>query len=448
MGTAPEGRLLFSMSVPIVVSMTVQALYNVVDSIFVSRISENALTAVSLSYPIQMLMISFGVGTGVGINALLSRRLGERRYEEADRAAANGLFLELITAALFALLGLLFVKPFMAAYTGDPEIYRLGVDYLSVCMVFGFGIFMQFACERIMLAQGKTVYTMLMQLLGAIVNIVLDPILIFGLLGFPALGVKGAAIATVAGQMAGMLLGFYVLFFTKHDIHIRFRGFRPSGAVIRDIYQVGASSIVLQSLGTVMNLCMNAILIGYTATAVAVFGAYFKLESFVFMPVFGMNGSSMSIMAYNFGARNKKRLLRTWRITLLAALTVMTAGLGVFLLLPAQLLSVFNPSAEMLALGVPALRILSLTFPLAAVTISCSIFFQALGKGVYSMVLSMIRQLVFLIPAAYLFSYFFQRVGAVWWSFLTAELASLVLSGFFVARIMKTLVNPLERADA
>lgn len=327
MGVLPEGKLLLSMSVPLCISMLMQAIYNLVDSIFVSRLGEDALTAVSLAYPVQMLMIAVSVGTGVGMNSLISRRLGERRLEEANRAANNGIVLLLISAAVFTLFGVFGAKPFFDLFTDVQRIREMGTDYLRICCVYCVGVFMQVGCERILQAQGQNTAAMIMQLIGAVFNIIFDPILIFGLLGFPAMGVAGAAIATVGGQLLSMLCCFAVLLLGKYDVTIRLRDCRLAAATVRDIYQVGVPSIIMQAIGTVMNLAMNALLIAYSTTAVAVFGVYFKIQSVVFMPVFGMTNAAMSIMAYNYGARSRSRLLRTMRLMLLAALSLMAIGL-------------------------------------------------------------------------------------------------------------------------
>lgn len=442
MGVQPEGRLLFTMSLPVVISMLLQALYNIVDSIFVTRLSEDALTAVSLAYPIQMLMIAVAVGTGVGMNALISRRLGQRRFGEASSAATNGLFVLLLSALAFLLFGLFGVRPFFNAFVADdPEIREMGIEYLTICCTLSFGVFLQIGVERIMQAQGKTVYTMLMQLTGAVINIIFDPILIFGLLGFPRLGVAGAAYATVGGQIVAMLLSFFLLFCTKHDVRIRLRRFRPSGAIIRKIYSVGAPSIVMQAIGTVMTLAMNALLIAYTTTAVAVFGVYFKIQSIVFMPVLGMTSAAMSIIAYNYGARCKRRMLRTWRLTLYASLVIMIVGMLCFQLFPGQIFSLFEASDEALRIGMVALRIISPSFVLAAVGITNSTLFQAVGRGVYSMIMSLLRQLVALVPAALALSLLTHNLDRIWLAFPIAEAFSLAVSLFMLHRVRRTILD-------
>ncbi len=444
MGVMPVGRLLITMSLPMMISMFIQACYNIVDSIFVSRVSENALTAVSLAFPVQILMISVAVGTGIGMNSLISRRLGECRYEDANLGASNGLFLMAVSALVFTVFGLTLARPFFTLFTDDPELLAMGGDYLSICTIYCFGVFMQIGCERILQSTGNTVYPMLMQLSGAIANIILDPILIFGYFGFPAMGVAGAAVATVAGQFLGMLLSFYLVFFKRHEVRIVFHRFRPDKRIIKDIYAVGIPSIVVQSIGTVMTLAMNKILIFFTPTAVSVFGVYFKLNSFLFMPVFALNGGAMSILGYNFGARNKERLQKALKLTIQSGLFIMIGGVLLFQLLSEQMLLLFDASADMLRIGVPALRIISLSFPGAAVGITCSTLFQAVGKGSYSLLMSLVRQLVAVLPLAYLLSNVF-GLSAVWWAFPLAEIIALTMSFAMYRTIHRNMIAPLEQ---
>ncbi|MDR1620287.1 MAG: MATE family efflux transporter [Clostridiales bacterium] len=443
MGVMPVGRLLFSIALPLVVSMLIQACYNIVDSIFVARVSENALTAVSLAFPAQMLMISVAVGTGVGVNSLISRRLGEKRFEEANAGATNALFIMAVSALVFTLAGLCFARPFFRFFTGDAEIRAMGGDYLFICMTYCIGIFMQIACERIVQATGNAIYPMLMQLAGAVVNIILDPILIFGYMGFPALGVKGAAIATVAGQWVAMLLSFYLVFFKKHDVKPGFKNFRPDKRAIRDIYAVGAPSIVMQSIGTVMILGLNKILIAFTPTAVSVLGVYFKLNSFIFMPVFALSGAGISILGYNYGAKNRARMEKAFRLQLLVSAIAMLVGLLLFQLFPRQMLLLFNASDDMLLIGVNALRVICLSFPGAAVGISFSTLYQAVGKGAYSLLTSLVRQLFVILPAAYLLARFL-GLDAVWWAFPIAEIAGLTMGFLLYRLIRKRLIIPLD----
>ncbi len=446
MGVMPEGKLLVSMAAPIVVSMLIQACYNIVDSIFVAQVNGTALAAVSLAFPIQMLMISVGVGTGVGINALISRRLGEKRFAEANMAAVNGLFLALMSALVFTVLGLCFARNFFTLFTSDPLLLSMSGDYLFICMTFCVGVFVQITCERLIQATGNTVLPMFMQLSGAILNIILDPILIFGYFGFPALGVAGAAIATVVGEWVAMLLSIFLVFFVKHEVKVVVRGFRPHWQTIKDIYKVGLPSIVMQSIGTVMTLGMNKILIFFTPVAVSVFGVYFKLNSFIFFPVFALSGGGMSILAYNYGARNLQRMRRTLRMLLTIAMGVMLAGTLAFQLFAREMLLMFRASEDMLRIGVPALRIISLSFPGAALGISLSTLFQALGKGVYSLFMSIARQVVAILPAAYLLANFF-GLAYVWWAFPIAEIVGLGLVLVLYRHVNKHMLAPLGELD-
>lgn len=444
MGYQPEGKLLFSMGLPLCLSMLIQALYNIVDSVFVSYLGENALTAVSLAYPMVMLMISVSVGTGVGINSLISRRLGAHRLQDAEKAAANGLVLMLLSSLVFVLFGLFGVRPFMEAYTDIAEISEMGTTYLSICCVLCVGVFVQIFCERIMQAQGKNTVAMFMQLIGAVINIIFDPILIFGLLGFPRMGIAGAAVATVAGQLIAMVFSLILAFGKHSEVKISLRGYRMDGRIVREIYQVGLPAVVMQGVGTVMNLLMNVILIGFTETAVAVFGVYFKVQSFAIMPLLGVSNASMSIEAYNYGARNKERLMRTWRLTLRVGLIMMILFCGVFVLLPDQILSLFNASDDMLRIGRAALTIMPLALPLAAGNISMSVVFQAVGNGFYSMLLSLARQLIVLVPVAWVLAKVTGEVTAVWWALPIAEVFALVLCVIFFRRTYRTHIAPLS----
>lgn len=404
MGAMPVNRLLISMSLPMMISMLVQALYNIIDSIFVSRINENALTAVSLAFPLQSLMIAFGVGTGVGINALLSRALGEKDSEKVNKAAVNGIFLDGVNFVIFLLIGLFAATPFYLSQTGDAEIFSYGKQYLSIVCCCSLGMFTQFVFERLLQSTGKTFYTMLTQGMGALINIILDPIFIFGYFGLPAMGVAGAAIATVIGQTVAGIAAVAVNLKKNTEIKLQFRGFRPDMAIIGEIYKVGVPSIIMQSIGSLMTYGMNQILLAFTSTAATVFGVYFKLQSFVFMPIFGLNNGMVPIVAYNFGARNKERLTRTVKLSMVYAVCLMAAGFLVFQIFPAQLFAMFDASETMLAIGVPALRIISLSFVLAGVGIVSGSVFQALGNGVYSLIVSVARQLLVLLPVAFLLS--------------------------------------------
>ena len=442
MGVMPVRRLVVSMSLPMMISMLVQALYNVVDSYFVAKISENALTAVGIAFPFQNLMIAVGVGTGVGVNALLSRSLGERNYEMANHAAENGIFLAVVSTLVFMVLGLALAGPFFAIQTHIPDIVEQGAVYLRICGGLSAGLFLEIMLERLLQATGRTFYTMITQGTGAIINIIMDPVLIFGLGPFPAMGVAGAAAATVLGQIVAAILALVFNLTCNHDIHPSFRAFRPSGSVIRRIYAVGAPSILLNAISSVMTFGMNQILIAFSSTAVAVFNVYFKLQSFVFMPVFGLNNGMVPIVSYNYGARKRRRLVETVRFSALLAVAIMLAGLAVIQLVPGPILGLFEASEAMLAIGIPALRIISLCFVFAGFNIICSSTFQALGNGVLSMVISFVRQLVVLLPAAFLLS-LTGNVAAVWWAFPIAEIASLLLSTLFLRHIYQNVVLPL-----
>ena len=438
MGVQPIGRLLASMAIPMMLSMLVQALYNVVDSVFVSRISENALNAVSLAFPLQNLMIAVGAGTAVGINALLSRSLGEKKQEMADRAAGTGIFLSLCNAVAFALIGIFLSRAFfMSQAKSVPEIGEMGTAYTRICLGLSVGLFCQFCFERLLQSTGRTVLAMATQMIGAVINIVLDPVFIFGLCGMPRLGVTGAAVATVLGQFVGALLAILLNLKRNPDIHIRLRLIRPDRRVAKEIYRVGVPSIVMQSIGSVMTFGMNKILFVFTPTATAVFGAYFKIQSFIFMPVFGLNNGMLPIISYNYGAARMDRVKRTVKLTICTAVCIMTAGFAVFQLAPATLLALFDASAEMTAIGVPALRIISISFLLAGFCIISGSVCQAIGNPLYSMVVSICRQLVVLLPAAWLLAQT-GRLELVWWSFPIAEIASVTLSAIFLRRTMRS----------
>ena len=438
MGVMPVGRLLAGMSVPMMISMLVQALYNVVDSVFVSRISENAFNAVGLAFPLQSLMIAVGAGTAVGINALLSRSLGEKKQEMADRAAGAGIFLSLCSAVVFALIGIFLSRPFfMAQAKTVPEIVEMGTDYTRICLGLSVGIFCQFCFERLLQSTGRTTLAMLTQLAGAITNIVLDPIFIFGLLGAPRLGVTGAAVATVLGQFVGAGLAILLNFKKNPDVNLRLRLIRFDKTAVREIYRVGIPSIVMQSIGSVMTFGMNKILFVFTPTATAVFGAYYKIQSFIFMPVFGLNNGMVPIISYNYGAARPERVWKTVRLTIFTAVSIMCLGFLAFQTIPGLLLSLFDASAEMTAIGVPALRTISISFLLAGFCIIAGSVCQAVGNPLYSMVVSVCRQLVVLLPAAWLLSRT-GRLELVWWSFPIAEIASVTLSAIFLRRTVRS----------
>ena len=443
MGVMPVGRLIVTMSLPIMISMLVQALYNVVDSMFVSRIDEYALTALSMAFPIQNLMIAVSVGLGVGVNAVLSRALGAKDMKSVRYAATGGLLLMAICSAAFMLGGATIVRPFFEAQTDIAPIIEYGVNYTRIVMLGCFGLFMQILFERLLQSTGRTVMTMISQGTGAIINIVLDPILIFGLLGMPKMGVAGAALATIIGQWAGAALGLWMNVRRNPEVSIDLRGARPHGPTIRRILAIGVPSVIMQSIGSVMTFCMNQILIAFSSTAVAVFGVYFKLQSFIFMPVFGMNNGTVPIIAYNYGARRADRMMKTIKIGVSAVFVIMALGTLLFQILPRELLMIFDASEEMLRLGVPALRIISIHFPIAAICIGMGSVFQALGFSLYSMINSIVRQLVVLIPCAYVLGRVTGSVDAVWWAFIVAEMFSLLLTGVFFTRIYKNVIRKL-----
>ncbi len=443
MGVQPVNRLLITMSLPMMASMLVQALYNIVDSIFVSRINENALTAVSLAFPLQMLMIAIAGGTGVGVNAILSKALGEKDYQRANKTAVNGIFLYLLSYLFFLIIGLTFVRPFYASQTSDPEILEFGVQYMTICCVMSFGIFAQFIFERLLTSTGRTLLTMITQSTGAIINIILDPILIFGLLGAPKMGVSGAALATVIGQIAAGTFSCILNIKKNPDIEISFKGFKPDRELISEIYRIGVPSIIMQAIGSAMNYIMNKILIGFTSTAVAVFGVYFKMQSFIFMPVFGLNNGMIPIIAYNYGAKKRDRMMKTWNLSWLYATVIMVLGTLAYELIPGYMLRLFDASDTMMNIGVTAFRIIGIHFPVAAFCIVTGSMFQALGKSIYSMIVSIMRQVVVLIPAAWLLSLLGQ-VDYVWWAFPIAEIMSAVTTLFFFSRIYKHTISRIE----
>ena len=442
MGTMPIGKLLFNMSLPMMISMLVQALYNIVDSIFVAKLSENALTAVSLAFPLQTLLIAVGTGTGVGMNALLSKSLGEKNFKKANATASNAAVLYFFSYLVFFILGFTIVRPFYASQIGnaDQEIMELGIEYLSTVMIFSFGLLAQVFFERILTSTGRTIFSMISQLTGAITNIILDPILIFGLLGAPKMGVTGAAVATVIGQCVAALVAGFCNHRYNHDVKLKFHGFRLDFHIIGTIYAVGIPTIIMQSIGSVMTYCMNRILIEFSSTATAVFGVYFKLQSFFFMPVFGLNNGITPIIAYNYGAGQRKRMLKTIKLSMLVAFCLTFIGFLCFEGIPQILLGMFNASDEMLTIGVPALRIIGIHYLIAWFCIVSGTVFQALGKAFFSMIVSIMRQLFVLIPAAYILA----KLGGlhvVWWSFPIAEVISLMVSSFFLVRINRTIIS-------
>ena len=445
MGVMPVGKLLANMALPMVMSMLVQALYNVVDSIYISQISESAVTALSLAFPVQNLQIGFAVGIGVGVNSLLSKSLGEKNQDAANRTAGNGIILMLIATALFMLFGIFGVRPYFEMQSDVAETVEGGIVYTRICCLLTLGSFMQILSERLLQATGRTVQTMYTQGLGAIINIILDPILIHGWFGLPAMGIAGAAWATVIGQWAGALLGLYLN--EKHNPEVQFgREFAiPRWSIIMPILTVGIPSVIMNGIGSVMNFGMNQILQGFTETATGVFGIYFKLQSFFFMPLFALNGASISIIAFNYGARKPERIVKTLKIACVSALVLMITGLVVFQLVPDLLLGLFNPSEEFLIMGRSALRTISWCFPVAAVCIALGATFQAMGNGMYSTITSLCRQLLVLLPAAYLLS-LTGNVNNVWLAYPVAEIVSCAVTVFFFARIYRRKIKPLFQA--
>lgn len=444
MGTMPVGKLVFNMSLPMMISMLVQALYNIVDSIFVAMLSENALTAVSLAFPLQTLLVAVGAGTGVGMNALLSKSLGERDHKKANRVANNAGLLYALSYVVFLILGFIIVKPFYTSQVGsaDAEIMEMGIDYLSTVMIFSFGVFGQFYFERLLASTGKTIFSMTSQLAGAITNIILDPIMIFGLFGTPAMGVTGAAAATVIGQCVAALVAGVCNYKFNPEVRVNFKGFRPDLKMIGNIYAIGIPSIIMQSIGSIMTYSMNRILIPFSSTAAAVFGVYFKLQSFFFMPVFGLNNGITPIIAYSYGAKQRKRMIKTIKLSLKIAFCLTGLGFLAFEIVPQLLLGMFNASEDMLAIGIPALRIIGIHYLIAWFCIISGTVFQALGKAVFSMIVSIMRQLVVLIPVAYILA----KIGGlsvVWWAFPIAELISLTVSSIFLIRINKTIIQKI-----
>lgn len=440
MGTMPVNKLLITMSLPMMISMLVQALYNVVDSVFVSRINENALTAVSLAFPIQTLMIAVAGGTCVGINAVLSKALGEKEQERADRTAVSGIILMAVSYLLFLAVGLFATRLFYLTQTNDGQIVEFGVQYLSIVCSCSFGLFTQFVFERLLQSTGRTFYIMITQGTGAVINIILDPIFIFGLAGMPRMGVAGAAVATVTGQTIAGVIAMVMNFKKNEDITIRFRGFRLEREIVGQIYKIGVPSMIMQAIGSVMTYGMNLILISFTPTATAVFGVYFKLQSFIFMPVFGLNNGLVPILAYNYGAGRRDRFIQALKCGILYAVSIMAVGVVIFQTIPAVLLGFFEASDEMLRIGVPALRIICISFLPAGFGIVCGTAFQALGNAVYSMFVSIARQLVVLLPAAYLLA-LTGEVTNVWWAFPIAEVMSLAMTAIFLIRINSRVIR-------
>ena len=437
MGVLPVGKLLTTMAVPMMISMLFQAFYNIVDSIFVARLSQDAMNAVSLAFPLQMLVISVAGGTGVGMNALLSRALGQKRQDLADRAANTGIFLSLCSCVVFALIGVFLGRPFFELQTQNQAIVDYGSAYIGICLGLSVACFSQFCLERLLQSTGRTGLAMTTQIVGALTNIALDPILIFGLLGAPRMEVAGAAVATVSGQALAAVLALILNIKCNPDVHIRLKEIRPDKQMIRDIYKIGVPSIIMQSIGSVMTFTMNRILISFTEAATAVFGAYFKLQSFIFMPVFGLNNGMVPIVSYNFGAARPDRVKKTIKLTITVAVCIMTVGFVLFESIPSVLLSLFSPSEEMMSIGIAALRIIGIHFPVAGFCIIAGSVFQAIGNPVYSLICSVCRQLVVLLPAAWLLAQT-GNLTLVWFAFPIAEVMSLIMSLIFLRKTMRS----------
>lgn len=442
MGVMPVGKLLVNMALPMIISMLVQAFYNIVDSVYVSQVSESAVTALSLAFPVQNMQIGFAVGVGVGVNALLSQSLGRKDQESVNWAAGQGVFLALVATGLFMLFGFFGVRPYYTMQSTVAETVEGGIAYTSICCIFTVGVFIQVLCERLLQATGRAMQTMILQGTGAIINIILDPVFIHGWWGMPRMGVAGAAVATVIGQCTGAVLGIYLNLRHNPEVQLHVKFMKPNWKVIAPILEVGIPSVVMNGIGSVMNFGMNQILQGFNEVATGVFGIYYKLQSLFFMPLFGINNATISILAFNYGARKPKRIVHTLKLATAVAVCIMLVGLAVFQLFPQALLGIFNPTEEFLAIGVKALRILCLPFPVAAICIALGASFQALGKGSYSTIVSLCRQLIVLLPVAYLLS-LTGDVNNVWWSFPIAEVMSALVTGLLFGRLYRQKVKPL-----
>lgn len=442
MGTMPVGKLLVNMALPMIISMLVQALYNIVDSVYVSQVSESAVTALGLAFPVQNMQIGFAVGIGVGVNALLSQSLGRKDQETANWAAGQGIFLMMVATAIFMLFGFFGVRPYYEMQSNVAETVEGGIAYTKICCLLTVGVFVQVLCERLLQATGRAMQTMILQGTGAIINIILDPVFIHGWWGMPKMGIAGAAVATVIGQCVGAVLGIYMNVRHNPDIYMHLKYVKPNWKIIQPILTVGIPSVIMNGIGSVMNFGMNQILQGFHETATGVFGIYFKLQSLFFMPLFGINNATISIIAFNYGARKPKRIVHTLKLATITAVCIMLVGLGIFQLFPEALLGIFNPTEDFMSIGVKALRILSLPFPVAAVCVALSASFQALGNGSYSTIVSLCRQLVVLLPVAYLLS-LTGDVGNVWWSYPIAEVVSALVTALLFARLYRCKVHPL-----
>lgn len=447
MGVMPVTKLLVNMSLPMMFSMLIQALYNIVDSIFVAKISENALTAVSMAFPIQTLMMAFALGTSVGVNALLSMRLGQKNQEGVNKTAVNGLFLAICSYIVFLVVGLACTGIYFSTQTSDREIIDLGISYTSIVIAMSFGMYLGIMFDKLLQSTGLTFYTMITQIVGAVFNLIFDPLLIFGLGPFPKMGIAGAALATVLGQIFACVLSYLFNIRVNKEIQFKFKGFVPDKNVIAHIYKIAVPSILMQSINSITTYGMNLIIGKFSMTAVAVYGVYFKLNSFIFLPVFGLNTGMVPIISFNYGACNKKRITKTIKVSLIFALSIMAFGVVIFETIPAKLLALFNASPEMLAIGVPALRIIAPSFMGAAIAIVMGSTFQALGNAVYSMNVSFVRQIVVLLPVAYMFS-LSGKVNNVWFCFLVAEIFAISLSFFYLHRIYIKKIKPLDALKA
>ena len=443
MGTERIGKLIFSMSGPAIISMLINALYNIVDSIFVGRYSTDAFTAVSLVFPMQQLVIAFAVGTAVGVNSLIARRLGARMQEEAEDAARHGILLAAISGAVFLLVGLFFSRPYLSAFTENPAVLEQAVSYAHIAVGASFFVMISIMCEKIQQATGNMIIPMIQGLTGTIINIVLDPIMIFGLLGCPEMGVRGAALATVIGQIGGMIVGIYVVFFRQKALNCSMKKFRFNPSTILEIYRVGLPGIVMQSIVSVMTSGLNMILIGFSEIAVSVLGLYFKLQTFVFMPVFGLNQGALPVMGYNYGAGDRKRLMSAYKVTVMAAFVIMATGFVLFQAIPEQMIRLFNDDPELLASGVPALKSISWSFFGAAFGIINGTLFQAIGRGLASMIVSICRQLGILLPAAWLLGRLF-GLNAIWFAFPAAEVGAVIISFVMFHRIYQSELKDLR----
>lgn len=442
MGVMPVTKLLLNMSLPIMLSMLVMACYNIVDSIFVAQINENALTAISLAFPVQTLMIAVSIGTAIGVNALLAMKLGQKDSDAVNKIAMNGLFLSVCSFIVFFILGFLFTKPYLKTQTSDEQIIQFGSEYLKIITMASSALFVSTMSDRLLQATGRTFYTMITQLVGAITNIILDPLMIFGIGPFPKMGMAGAAWATVIGQIFSAVVSLYFNLKKNPDIHFKLKGFKPNSLIIGQIYKIGIPSILLQSINSVTTYGMNLILGTFSATAIAVYGVYFKLNSFIFMPVFGLTTGMVPIVSYNYGAGNAERIKKTVKSTILIAVSIMIFGIVIFELFPAELLMLFKASEHMLGIGCTAMRIIAPSFIGAAIAITFGSTFQALGKSFLSMTVSFVRQIIVLLPVAY----FLSRTGKlenVWLCFLVAEIFAISLSAFFMHRIKKTMLDKL-----